>query len=94
MEKHAVYATSYARTGRTRATFRVGQPVDLDTAHSRHERLAGTGSRFKHGIVRHMRRKYQIHFYEVRAVDQHGRRLDSNRADDPILVPYRAHRTR
>ena len=94
MERYAVYATSYATRDRTRATFRVGQPVDLNRAHGRHERLAGTGSTFLHGTVRHQRRGYVIDFYEVRAVDEHGRRLDSNRADEAIHVPYRAHRAR
>lgn len=94
MQRYAVYATSYGTRNRTRATFRIGQPTDLNRAHDRHERLAGTGLEFNRGLVKHQRRQYRIAFYEVRAVDDHGRRLDSNRSDEPIHVPYRAHRAR
>ncbi len=92
-EKAGVYATGRDRKGE-RVTFRVGQPVRWARAHARHARLAGEGAVFKHGKVRHGRRTYRIDFYEVRMTDRHGRRLDSNRVDQVIPVPYRAHRVR
>ena len=91
-----VHAHADARGGKRvdSVTFRVGQPADLDTAMSRHDRLAGTGADFKHGKVRANRRSYPIAFYEVRTCDRHGRGLGSERHWSAQPVPYRAHRVR
>jgi hypothetical protein len=92
-ERHAVFATVQERDG-SHVTFRVGLPQRGNGAWDRHERLAGTGAVFKRGAIRYRGRKLRVKFYEVRTVDRYGRRLDSNRADQVIPVPYTAHTTR
>ena len=102
MPRHAVFATAKLQVSDPRARggirvepvcFRIGQPTDLTTAHARHDRVAGTGSTFKRGRVRHARRWYPIAFYEVRSVDRHGRGLGSERHATAIPTPYRAHKS-
>jgi len=103
MEKHAVYLTvklaAVAHDGRPRedhVTFRIGQPVSLDAAHKRHQRLQDRAvlRKLAHRI-RHARRWYTTaasdwYWFEVRAVDKHGRGLGSERHATAIPVPYRA----
>jgi hypothetical protein len=90
-ERAAVYATVQERDGST-VTFRVGQPMSGNGAWNRHDRLAGTGATFKRGAILYRGRRLSVKFYEVRHVDRYGRRLDSNRADQVLPVPYSAHR--
>jgi hypothetical protein len=89
VERAAVYATAQERDGST-VTFRVGQPVHWIAAQERWARLAE--DRLRPGAIRFRGRKLRVKFYEVRSVDRYGRRLDSNRADQVIPVPYTAHR--
>lgn len=86
--KHAVYANTSARNGE-RLTFRVGLPVDWNTAQDRWNRLdKRRASRTIH--VRNMRRTYRVDSLEVRAVDYNGRGLGSDRHSLAFPVPYRA----
>lgn len=92
-EKHAVYATTVDRRGE-RQTFRVGQPVKWDTAIARWTRLDSARLGGKKPAVRANRRQYRVEFYEVRAVDRHGRGLGSERHGIAHPVPYRTVKTR
>jgi hypothetical protein len=92
-ERHAVFATVHERDGTT-ATFRVGLPQLGQAAWYRWDRLSRDGSPLSRGFILYRGRKLPVKFYEVRAVDRYGRRLDSNRSDQVIPVPYRAHRVR
>lgn len=85
--RHAVYATSTIDG----VSFRVGQPVDWDTAQARWSRLSPSAAATP-GFILANRRSYPIKFYEVRAVDRHGRGLGSARHAEALTVPYRNHR--
>lgn len=94
--QHAVYAV--AHVGRDRrglgrgqtVAFRVGQPVDREAAQKRWTRLDDRRRAGRRPFVRWSRRKYVVAFFEVRAVDYHGRGLGSQRHSDAFPVPYRA----
>jgi hypothetical protein len=85
--KHAVYANSWEAG----VTFRIGQPVDWDSAIRRWTRLDDKRGRAQ---VRNLRRKHRVRSFEVRAVDVHGRGLGSERHASAIVLPYRALRVR
>lgn len=91
LEKAAVYAITTARdaAGR-RITFRVGQPVDWNTAQARWTRLDDVRRAGRAIRIGWMRRRYKVAFLEVRTVDYHGRGLGSERHRDAFTVPYRA----
>lgn len=93
MERHAVYATCIDRRGE-RLTFRVGLPVEWNTAIARWYRLDNwrtgrEGARLRELLVRWSRRQYRVLHFEVRAVDRHGRGLGSDRHALAFPVPYR-----
>jgi hypothetical protein len=91
MTKHAVYATAVARNGQT-TTFRVGLPVDWNTAQNRWERLDDRRRGGRDQAILWARRQYKINALEVRAVDYHGRGLGAERHSTAFPVPYRASR--
>lgn len=103
----AVYATARDHKGQ-HITFRIGQPVSLGAAHDRWERLDSRLSSFAHNErgeyrqgavkrrpvrVRYDGRMFNVEHLEVRAVDDHGRGLGSDRHTLAFPVPYRAVRS-
>lgn len=99
MERYAVYATCKIETPDPAArgglrvepvSFRVGQPTTDARAYARWERLSPTADPAAQRAIRHERRLYRPAFYEVRAVDKHGRGLGSERHATALAVPYRA----
>lgn len=87
--RHAVYVTPA-----NGPTFRVGQPVDWSTAQARWQRLDDRRLLGRTQRVRFDGRRYPVAmsrgFIEVRAVDDHGRGLGSERHERAFPVPYRA----
>lgn len=97
MTRHAVYViTDNTKTGEHIA-FRVGQPTTWDKATARNDRLfarrAGIGMPKRPVKVKHDGRTYTARWFEVRAVDKHGRGLGSERHATAIIAPYRAVRS-
>jgi len=82
-ERHAVYANTDA------GTFRVGQPVDWDTAQARWSRLDDRRIAGRKPRVRHDGKRYIVNSFEVRSVDTFGRGLGSERHTLAFPVPYR-----
>lgn len=89
MDKHAVFMNTRTATGRE-VTFRVGQPVDWDTAIARWDRLDTRRRKGRNQAVRHDRRRYVARSFEVRSVDENGRGQGSPRHHEAFPVPYRA----
>lgn len=89
MTKHALFATTKDRTGRS-LTFRVGQPVDWGRAIQRYDRLDRKlfidRRKFR---VRHDGRRLPVAYFELRAVNQDGRGLGSDRHTLAFPVPFR-----
>jgi hypothetical protein len=87
MELHGVYATSRAPEGGTQRCFRIGSPISHDTAHLRWDRL--DRARRETGLVVHDSHDeaHRIDFVEVRAVDDAGRGLGSERHWTAEFVP-------
>lgn len=89
MAKHAVYATAVTPRRKYSTTFRVGQPVSWGRAQDRWLRL---DDRRRAGIptfIRWMRRRYFVQYFEVRAVDENGRGIGSERHLLALTIPYR-----
>lgn len=89
MTKHALYATARDSAGE-REHFRIGQPTDFLTAQRRWLRLDDRRLLNRRPVVRANRRQYVVEFFEVRAVDRHGRGLGSERHTLAHPVPFRA----
>lgn len=85
---HAVYAICKQPNGGT-VSFRVGLAVDWNTAQARWQRLDNRRIAGRRPIVKANRRQYVVDFYEVRAVDRHGRGLGAERHATALTVPYR-----
>lgn len=95
--RHAVYAiTDNVKYGEHIA-FRIGQPVNWNSAVSRYDRLycrhQGINCPSRPVKVKHDGRVYRVQTFDVRAVDRHGRGLDSERHATAIVAPYRAVRS-
>jgi hypothetical protein len=88
MSKHALYATCETPSGLA-LTFRLGQPVDWRTASDRWSRLDDKRHAGRSFAIRWMRRRYSVRFFEVRAVDENGRGLGSDRHSLAFPVPFR-----
>lgn len=91
-ERHAVYVTIHP-TG-LNLSFRIGQPTDWHTAQARWQRLDDRNRADRVQVLRHDGRRYPVKlghaFFEVRAVDAHGRGLGAERHALAFPVPYRA----
>lgn len=90
--KHALYATARTPSGFP-LTFRVGQPVDWNTAIQRWDRLDNRRLRGKRQTIRNARKDYTVEHFELRAVDSNGRGLGSDRHTLAFPIPYRQCRT-
>lgn len=90
--RHAVFAIADVPEGPHALSFRVGQPVSWDVAQDRFARLYGRRFAGRAQTVRHDGKRYKVRNYEVRAVDQFGRGLGSDRHKLAFPVPYRANR--
>lgn len=88
MSKHALFATTQDRRGR-RLTFRIGQPVDWTQAIQRWNRLDMKRIARRNFRVQHDGRRLQVAYFEVRAVDQDGRGIGSERHTLAFPVPFR-----
>lgn len=88
-DRHALFAIASVPEGPHALSFRVGQPVDWNTAQARWQRLDDRRIAGRKQYVRHDGRRYPVAAFEVRAVDKFGRGLGSDRHKLAFPVPFR-----